>query len=296
MAYVSYAFGRIGSLDQGTGVYALEGPLHQFGITREVVRDTGMTRDGYEMNSTIPFKDGTNNANVRFFNALDGYSRGVDDFFDTIKELRPGKLIETADLVQLRESVILALNSTKMGTKCYVNEFLGLVPESRVLKVILKQKEVATKRVILFGSCFEPADGGALWVVSQKGFPWKTTKRDILDEGTVSDLWECVNNKNFLFMAMTGAVPFLSGHRKRQPDEEWPRILRIPSATPKYHDLLDHHLGTGLSKSVRCGVADSMTFMEKLCAEAAATGNTVIRPEDLLDGEVIVLSDNDFML
>ena len=74
MGYPSYAFGRIGSFHEETGLFALEGGIADFKIDRDSVYTVGSTRNGYEINSRVPFAEGQKNPNVQFFNKLPGYT------------------------------------------------------------------------------------------------------------------------------------------------------------------------------------------------------------------------------
>jgi hypothetical protein len=302
MMYPSYLFGRVGSVDDTTGLFALEGGLSDFKIDRRVIGQVASTRDGYEINSRLPFEDGQENPNVQFFNklechCLDPQEWGGDIYsFIRSKTARKGaeKLVDLADAPQ---SLIHTFNTTRIADRRYTNEVVGIVPESRVIKTILRAKGVATKRIILFGASVNPEDGGALWIVSPHGFPWRDTKKHILDEGSDEDLENCLKTKNFLFMGLTGSVPFISGHRQRQPDEEWPRILRIPSSVEvkEYCKMLDSHIAGVVEGEVKT-LGPSVDFMIDLYLKAKASGKAAITPEDLLSEGTIILSDSDMML
>jgi hypothetical protein len=290
-------FGRTGSVDDTTGLFVLEGGLSDYKITRDVIEQVANCRDGYEINSRIPFEDGQGNPNVQFLNNTELHCKDPGDWGRDIRNLNGGSGADYSVIATAAKSPIHTFSTRKIADRRYINEVVGIIPRERVLKTILRAKGVATKRIILFGSCVDPEDGGALWVVSPHGFPWRDTKKHILDEGTNEDLENCLSTKNFLFMGMTGAVPFISGHRQRMPDEEWPRILRIPSrvAVKTYYKELDASLAYAVEEGLY-DLGEPVEFASNLYLAAKSSGNVAIKPTDLIGEDTISLSDSDILI
>ena len=296
--YPSYLFGRIGSCDDTTGLFALEGGLTDYKIDYDVVAQVASSRDGYEINSRIPFEDGQGNPNVKFFNKTDLHANDPNGWAHDIRAHNGGSSSGKYSVVATaHQSMLYTFSTKKIADRRYINEVAGIVPMNRVIKTILRAKGVATKRIILFGASVPPEEGGALWVVSPHGFPWRDTKKHILDEGTSEDLENCLSSKDFLFMGMTGSVPFIAGHRQRQPDEEWPRILRIPSRVElkTYYKTLDAHLAHAVEEGLR-DLGPSVDFATDLYLEAKSSGNVAIKPTDLIGEDTISLSDSDILI
>lgn len=296
MSYPSYILGRTGSCDDTTGLFVLEGGLTDYKTTRKTLESIAASRDGYEINSRLPFEDGQRNPNVQFLNKTRLHSKRGADWGQSMT-FSGSSGLQIKSLMTNPDSVIYTFATKKIADRRYINEVVGLIPKERVIKTILRAKGVATKRIILFGSCIAPEDGGALWIVSPHGFPWRDTKKHILDEGTDEDLEMCLSSKNFLFFGMTGSVPFISGHRQRQPDEEWPRILRIPSAITdkKYCEALDEYLAV----AVACGAENldpAIDFVTKLYIQAKLSGKVAIKPADLISEDTISLADSDILI
>lgn len=291
MGFPSYAFGRIGSIDSETGLFALEGSTEAFKISYDTITNVGSTRDGYEINSRVPFEDGMKNPDVVFFNKAEGYATKWKTFQAMVDVLHGGSV---SDIASGDTSLIFNHNTTKIKDRRYLNEFLGMFPRERAIKAILKNRGVATKRVILFGCSVHPDYGGATWVVSPTGFPWRDTGRNIIEDGTDEDIVECMAAKNFMFMTVTAGVPFISGHRMKQPDEQWPRVLRIPPCKDTYLNLLDIQLMNTLPGSTSY-MGSSLSFMQQLYAQAVAEGKKIITSEDLM-GDTIDLDDCDLMI
>lgn len=293
--YPSYMFGRTGSCDETTGLFVLEGGLSDYKIGRDTVGQVASCRDGYEINSRIPFEDGQGNPNIKFLNKTDLHCKDPVDWGRDIR-YGGGSGKDYSVLATAAKSLIHTFSTRKIADRRYINEAVGIIPQERVIKTILRAKGVATKRIILFGSCIAPEDGGALWVVSPHGFPWRDTKKHILDEGTSEDLENCLSSKNFLFMGMTGSVPFISGHRQRQPDEEWPRILRIPSrvAVKTYYKELDSTIAH-MVEEVR-DLGESVDFATALYTAAKASGSVAVKPTDLIGEDTISLTDSDILI
>lgn len=302
MNYPSYMFGRTGSCDETTGLFVFEGGTEDYKIAPHTIAAVASSRDGYEINSRIPFEDGQVNPNVQFLNNTRLHAKRPGDWAGAMHPINPPGTgpptpTDLEQMVGYSDSMFYTFHTRKMAERRYINEVVGLIPGERVIKTILRAKGVATKRIILFGSCMDPEDGGALWVVSPHGFPWRDTKKHILDEGDDEDLERCFSQKDFLFMGMTGSVPFISGHRQRQPDEEWPRILRIPSGveTKEYHTLLDAHV----AEAVTGGLTDLSTpveFAKNLYIQTKLMGKVEVKPTDLLGEGTISLSDSDMLI
>jgi hypothetical protein len=297
MNYPSYMFGRTGSVDDTTGLFVLEGGLSDYKITRDVIEQVANCRDGYEINSRIPFEDGQGNPNVKFLNQTELHCKDPGDWGRDIRNLNGGSGKDYDVIATAAKSLIHTFSTKKIADRRYINEAVGIIPHQRVIKTILRAKGVSTKRIILFGSCVDPEDGGALWVVSPHGFPWRDTKKHILDEGTSEDLENCLKTKNFLFMGMTGSVPFISGHRQRMPDEEWPRILRIPSRIPvkAYYKKLDITFGHTVENGL-VDLVEPVGFAKELYSAAKSLGNVAIKPTDLIGEDTISLSDSDILI
>jgi hypothetical protein len=300
--YPSYVFGRSGGLDETTGLFVLEGGLTDFDLSVQTVNDVGGSRDGYEVGSKIPFQDNhAGGSKLNFFNKLPRYVTNEVDFGEELKECiapmqKDWDTFGPGVLFSIPDSIIFNKDTRKISSRRYVSEFVGIIPQTRVIKTILRQKDIATKRIILFGSCLDPVAGGGLWLVSPHGFPWKDTPKSILDEGTPEDVDRALSDRNFLFFAMTGAVPFISGHRQRQPDEEFPRILRIPSIHPDYTTLLGDRLATEIVPKQMPKPKSNLGFVTELFGKAQANGKVATKPSDLISDDAISLTDSDILL
>jgi len=294
--YPSYLFGRSGGLDETTGLFVLEGGVESFDITRDTIKLVASSRDGYEIGSKIPFQDTAHQDEVNFLNKLPGYTTHVGEFgLDVEAHIVADPNGSPGILEESTESLILNHSTTKIANRRYVNEFMGVIPKSRVIKVIMRQMDIATKRIVLFGSCVDPIEGGGLWLVSPHGFPWVDSPKYILEDGTPDDLKRAIEEHNFLFLAMTGAVPFIAGHRHRQSDEESPRILRIPSYHGEYLDLLDERVGALVEgkKGVGYNHEPDLGFVRQLYGGAKKAGKVEVKSKDLLDNGAISLMDID---
>ena len=212
----SFIYGRIGSIDQTTGLFVLDAKSTP--EMDETIAAVALTKSGVEFNSTQAYT--MNGSGVQhsftFLNQSSRCSKHLADFYPDVEKhrVRPAEPQQT----------YWEIEKTKLGPKVFCDKLIGLAPRGRLLKVILREKDVGTKRVIVFGLGYRPQEGGRTWVVSPHGFPWYTTTRNIIDEFD-GNLAPYTSKDNALFLVVTGAVPLITGPIQRQRDEEHPRIL-----------------------------------------------------------------------
>jgi hypothetical protein len=221
---------RCGSA-KDAGLFLLEGGLDSFQITPDVIRGVAETREGFKANAEgYVFKeDGVKRA--EWLNNLPGFHNNGHNFIaDYILCTEPGGPLDTFDDID-PESLFLQIDMEKIAEKKYISKYFGLVPSCRMLKAILRQDAVGTKRVVLFGTGIPANFGGQTWLISPYGFPWmKDPGSHIVGSGITPDLREVTERDKYLFAAITDSVPMFSGHLGRKSDEPYPRLLSLKGA------------------------------------------------------------------
>ena len=303
----SFVIGRTGSINDETGLFVLEGPREAFMLSSKTVSAVGGSRDKCEVNSGVPFKE-DKSAAVRpaWINQLPTYSKSAEVFAIDVKDVledaraslgRPGG-IELKDMDNAQEGIYTQLRMKKLRERRYVTEWAGLSPESRALKVIGKQHGMATKRIILFATGVPQRLGGRTWLVTNNGFTWwNGQSKVVLRGGDDNDLEQSVSGTDFLFFAVTNAVPFISGHRKLQRDEDNPRILRYMVGDKQYDDEVEQAVASMVNGTATIvDVASTIRTLHRH-GKAGKAGGAVDTPTNSfgIDESIINLQDEDIM-
>jgi len=298
----SLVLGRTGSFDEETGLFVLTGGYPDFGLTPETVRAIGKSRDGVEMNSTLPFMDNklqTKN-NVMFVDQTPGafkdpvkFAGGLKTLIDHCERVAVHKGVFALDVSS--DSMFYRWGIAKIAERRYVTEWMGLLPPEHVLKVILKQQGVATKRTILFATGVPPSAGGRMWLVSPHGFPWwGEQSKVVLDMGGSTDIEQAMMMNKFLFLLVPHAVPMISGHRKLQQDELNPRILCYDSFDEGAYPLeVDSFLAKVIQSSTT--LQQGADRLRWLYENAAAGAGVAAQAQDFGVDHALALPENDEM-
>jgi hypothetical protein len=219
-------------LDDETGLFVLQGSLENFDLPANTLSILQGERKLAEFNSQVPFRDNKGYGPM-FLNKTTGWFRNPklrQQFIDLMVGDKGAKITD------LDVSMYDAHHTHKIAERRFVNEFSGVAGNLHRLKVILRQQGVGTKRVILFYTGVPPEVGGRTWVVSPHGFPLKEIPKYVAVEcEDIFGIPYVRNPKQFLWFAITNAMPFVSNSRLRARDEPEPRML--------YHNVADlnHH-------------------------------------------------------
>lgn len=234
MPELSTLFGRIGRTDTETGIFVLDGPSSTFGVSRYDAKKLGALKDKYAISSHEPFSEKKDKDPPDFLNNTPWFATKEHDFLLFMRDI-----LGTDDLdgnfskfAHQDQALYWQLRFTKLRDKIFINDIFGIVPSARFIKVILKARGCATKRIILFVSGISARDGGQTWFVSPKGFSWRSDHH-IVVRGDKRDLNALDENgspiaSHELFLGFTNCIPYISGPKNRQPDEEYPRLLSLP--------------------------------------------------------------------
>lgn len=299
----SLVLGRTGSFNEETGLFVLNGGIEDFGLELKTIQAIGKSRDGFEISSTVPFADHKlkTSENVLFTNQCEGWTKDRARFLAYIQEAieavnpagggRTGERLQALDVAF--NPLFFQWNKEKIADRRYVEEWFGLLRPQDVLKVILKQQGVATKRTMLFATGIPPEDGGRMWLVSPHGFPWWGEQSNVVvDTGALIDIEQATMVDKFLFLLVTNAVPLISGHRKLQQDENNPRILcydKFDSAS--YSKKLDNFLVRVVTKLAE--LADGTKMLAGLYNDAL--GSVPVKPRDFGVDHAVAMPDTDEM-
>jgi hypothetical protein len=301
----SFVVGRTGSIDDETGLFVLEGSRESFMLTPETVAAVGGSRERCEVNSGAPFRE-DKAAAVRpvWLNQAPTYGRTVDGFSEILKDLiedaqdavgKRGSPYDLKDIDQSLEGAYHQLHMKKLRERRYITEWAGISPEARALKVIGKQQGMSTKRIVLFATGVPQHRGGRTWLVTNSGFSWwNGTSKVVVDSGGDLDLTQAVAGEDFLFFAVTNAVPFIAGHRKLQRDENNPRILEYTLDGKSYDETIEDTIANMVFGA--SNIIETTTAIQKLYMAGKKSGAVQAPARDFgLGKSVINLGDEDMM-
>jgi hypothetical protein len=277
---VSMILGRTGSVAEGTGLYLMEGALGSMHILEQDVLKIA-DGPGVVLSAPQPFK---NMEGVFFINKLPTFFYKKHDFLTEVAEVID---METGEWMDTESSLFTSFGNytIQKRPKLWTNEVLGLAPFGRAVKVILKHKRVQQARAAIFATGVDASEGGRTWVISNNGFASHTKKPSILAEGAPSDFTDSqttVDGQPNTAMIITNAVAFMTGPKRRQPDEKSARLLEYRFNKDAHDAGLDKFLsdyvsmaddtvlGAGIKMMVRCaeevaqnGLADVSLFDEE---------------------------------
>lgn len=299
----SMVFGRTGSFNEETGLFALHGRPEHFGLLPETIRAIAQSRDGFEINSPLPFMDNKlrTSDKVVFINKHEGYCSRLPEFTNSLQETLlyvnavRGTNRDISQLDVAPDPLFYQAHVSKIADRRYVTDWLGLLPPNNVLKVILKQQGVATKRTLLFATGVPPSAGGRMWLVSSQGFLWWAEQsKVIVDEGGVVDIEQAMAGDKSLFLLVPNAVPMITGHRKLQQDELNPRILCYDKFNEKdYQEKTDNFLAELIEG--KATLQTGVKLLAQLYADAQGVGVTMTKTQDFGVEHALALPENDEM-
>jgi len=216
-------------LDEVTALFVLTGTREKFLLDERTVVAVGSKRTPYEVNSPSVFREDKSNRPA-WINQGDNYHSKRASFAMLVSQLGKTNSELLAAIERRGDAAFGQLLMTKIADKRFVTEWCGISPRSQAIKVVLRKLGLATTRTILFATGIPPHLGGNTWMCAPQGFDWVTSPKNIIHPGTPTDIEKASYdraNKNYLFLLITNAIPFISGHLARASDEKFPRILRF---------------------------------------------------------------------
>jgi len=265
-----------------TGLFLLEGNLGDFGLTITDADNVVKRREGYEFNNGKVFAQP--NAGFYgpcFFNKIEGYVHSENEAAylaeEALGDFGAFKVMDT--------SVVHNIKTTKLASKKYQNEFVAFLPVGRAVRTILREEGVEKKRTLLFLTGIPTDKGGKTWIVAPTGFPGRANGGNaIISPGGATDLNDLRRRSSEdLWAVITNAVPIISGHNHRAPDEKYPRILHMDLDDSKLDDIYKAYL-----ECMRDGTA-SLTFATSFAIQSResfkkAVGAAAVAKQEIFTG------------